>query len=91
MMKQYRLVWDFMITVEREEALEQRRRMSIPEKVELSSLRKMKTIVAKIAAMLPEGWLREALFAAVDGRDLIAEWERKKTRSRQIGGITRSN
>jgi hypothetical protein len=51
----------------------------------------MKTIVAKIAAMLPEGWLREALFAAVDGRDLIAEWERKKTRSRQIGGITRSN
>ena len=76
---------------EREEALEQRRRMPIPEKIELSSLRKMKTIVAKIAAMLPEGWLREALFAAVDGRDLIAEWERKKTRSRQIGEITRSN
>ena len=65
--------------------------MPIPEKIELSSLRKMKTIVAKIAAMLPEGWLREALFAAVDGRDLIAEWERKKTRSRQIGEITRSN
>ena len=76
---------------EREEALEQRRRLPIPEKFELSSLRKMKTIVAKIAAMLPEGWLREALFAAVDGRDLIAEWERKKTRSRQIGEITRSN
>ena len=67
---------------DREEALEKRRRMPIPEKVELSSLRKMKSIIEKIVVILPEGWIRNVLAAAIDGRDLISEQQNARSRSR---------
>ena len=44
----------------------------------------MKTIVEKVAMMLPEGWLRDVLIAAIDGRDLIAEQQRQRTRNREM-------
>ena len=67
---------------DREEALEKRRRMPIPEKVELSSLRKMKSIIEKIVVILKEGWIRNVLAAAIDGRDLISEQQNARSRSR---------
>lgn len=67
---------------EKETELEKKRRLPIPERMELSALRKMKAIIEKVAMMLPEGWLRDVLVAAIDGRDLIAEQQRQRTRSR---------
>lgn len=67
---------------DREEALEKRRRMPIPEKVELSSLRKMKSIIEKIVVILPEGWIRNVLATAIDGRDIISEQQNARSRSR---------
>ena len=65
---------------EKEAELEKKRRLPIPERMELSALRKMKAIVEKVAMMLPEGWLRDVLVAAIDGRDLITEQQRQRTR-----------
>jgi hypothetical protein len=69
---------------EKEAELEKKRRLPIPERMELSALRKMKAIVEKVAMLLPEGWLRDVLVAAIDGRDLIAEQQRQRTRNRGI-------
>lgn len=33
----------------------------------------MKTIVEKIVSYLPDGWVRDALLLALEGRDLIEE------------------
>ena len=65
---------------DKEAELEKKRRLPIPERMELSALRKMKVIVEKVAMMLPEGWLRDVLVAAIDGRDLISEQQRQRTR-----------
>lgn len=69
---------------EKEAELEKKRRLPIPERMELSALRKMKGIVEKVAMMLPEGWLRDVLVAAIEGRDLIAEQQRQRIRNRGI-------
>lgn len=69
---------------DKEAELEKKRRLPIPERMELSALRKMKAIVEKVAMLLPEGWLRDVLVAAIDGRDLIAEQQRQQMRNRRI-------
>jgi len=69
---------------DKEAELEKKRRLPIPERMELSALRKMKGIVEKVAMMLPEGWLRDVLVAAIEGRDLIAEQQRQRIRNRGI-------
>ena len=80
-----RVLWDKEQRLREKEAeLEKKRRLPIPERMELSALRKMKTIVEKVAMMLPEGWLRDVLIAAIDGRDLIAEQQRQRTRNREM-------
>lgn len=70
---------------EKEADLERRQRLPIPEKMELSALRKMKNIVEKIVSNLPNGWIRDALLLALDGRDLIEEQSRQRARTRSIG------
>ena len=80
-----RVLWDKEQRLREKEAeLEKKRRLPIPERMELSALRKMKAIIEKVAMMLPEGWLRDVLAAAIDGRDLIAEQQRQRTRNRGI-------
>ncbi|WP_194607990.1 hypothetical protein [Clostridium vitabionis] len=48
-------------------------------------MRKMKTIVEKIVSYLPDGWVRDALLLALEGRDLIEEKNRQRGRTRNIG------
>lgn len=45
----------------------------------------MKTIVEKIVSYLPDGWVRDALLLALEGRDLIEEKNRQRGRTRNIG------
>ena len=45
----------------------------------------MKTIVEKIVSYLPDGWVRDALLLALEGRDLIEEKNRHSGRTRNIG------
>ena len=70
---------------EKEADLEKKQRLPIPERMELSALRKMKTIVEKIVSYLPDGWVRDALLLALEGRDLIEEKNRQRGRTRNIG------
>lgn len=66
-----RVLWDKEQRLREKEAdLEKKQRLPIPERVELSALRKMKTIVEKIISYLPDGWVRDALLFALEGRDL---------------------
>lgn len=69
---------------EDEAALEKKRRLSIKEQMELSSLRKLKGVVEKVVAMLPESWIKEVLQAALTGRDLIEEQQRQRARTKSI-------
>ena len=69
---------------EKEADLEKKRRLPVPEKMELSSLRKMKAIVEKIAMMLPDGWIRNAMVAAIEGRDIIREQQIVRNRTRNM-------
>lgn len=65
-------------------ALEKKRRLPIKEQMELSSLRKLREVVEKVIAMLPENWIKEILQAALIGRDLIEEQQRQRTRTKTI-------
>lgn len=69
---------------EKEAELEKKRRLPVPEKMELSTLRKMKAIVERIAMMLPDGWIRNALVAAIEGRDIIREQQIVRNRTRNM-------
>ena len=81
-----RVLWDKEQRLREKEAdLEKKQRLPIPERVELSALRKMKTIVEKIISYLPDGWVRDALLFALEGRDLIEEKNRQRGRTRNIG------
>ena len=50
----------------------------------ISALRKMKTIVEKIVSYLPDGWVRDALLLALEGRDRIEEKNRQRGRTQNI-------
>lgn len=39
----------------------------------------------KIVSYLPDGWVRDALLLALEGRDLIEEKKRQRGRTRNIG------
>ena len=39
----------------------------------------------KIVSYLPDGWVRDALLLALEGRDLIEEKNRQRGRTRNIG------
>ena len=44
----------------------------------------MKTIVEKIVSYLPDGWVRDALLLALEGRDRIEEKNRQRGRTQNI-------
>ena len=43
------------------------------------------TMLEKIVSYLPDGWVRDALLLALEGRDLIEEKNRQRGRTRNIG------
>jgi len=67
-----------------EEAFEQRQRLPMKEKMELATLRVMRRVVEKVIDILPEGFIRQALIEAMQGRDLFREQERARTRVRHM-------
>lgn len=60
--------------------LEAERKLPIKEQMELFKLRVLKNIVEKVTKILPEGWIKRVLSAALTGRDVMDQ-ERNKTMS----------
>ena len=60
--------------------LEAERKLPIKEQMELFKLRVLKNIVEKVTKILPEGWIKRVLLAALAGRDVMDQ-ERNKTMS----------
>lgn len=60
--------------------LEAERKLPIKEQMELFKLRTLKNVVEKVTKILPEGWIKRVLLAALAGRDVMDQ-ERNKTMS----------
>lgn len=60
--------------------LEEERKLPINEQMELFKLRVLKNVVEKVTKILPEGWIKRVLLAALAGRDVMDQ-ERNKTMS----------
>ena len=60
--------------------LEEEQKLPINEQMELFKLRVLKNVVEKVTKILPEGWIKRVLLAALAGRDVMDQ-ERNKTMS----------
>ena len=58
-------------------------RMPVKERMELNTLRVMKRIVEKVAAMMPEGFYKDTLKAALEGKDVLEYLGKMQIRGRE--------
>lgn len=61
-------------------SLEAERKLPVKELMELFKLRVLKNVVEKVTKILPEGWIKRVLLAALAGWDVMDQ-ERNETMS----------